>query len=103
MGKVKTWIDRAVPERIQKILLKSIPIVGPIVTVTSFRSDVKTKGLMGAIGNAALDEIPVVEYTKGGLEVYLDGDLVPDRGKKSSIHNLPERWQKTPQKNSSSH
>lgn len=102
MGKVKEWINRKIPKRMQKVLLKSIPVVGPIVVVTGFRSDIKTKGLMRAIGNAALDEIPVVEYTKAGLESYLDGDLIPDKGKKSSIRKFPEKWQEIPQKNDNS-
>jgi hypothetical protein len=77
---------------ITKKLLKAIPIIGPVFTVSFAGRDIHKKGLVPGAAHVALDLTPVVGTAKNVLEIFT-GDIIPDKGSAAAKTN--ERLEKS--------
>ena len=57
---------------------KTVPIVGTAVAIGLVGYEVRKKGLLKGVANAALDATPVLGATKNVIEVFT-GDWLPDK------------------------
>jgi len=69
---------RAGGYRIAMRAAKSVPVVGAAVVIGLAGYEIKKKGLVRGIVNAALDAIPLVGMAKNTIELFT-GDWFPDR------------------------
>ena len=72
-------VDNPVLQKKVAKLTRKLPIIGTVIAIASFSSDVEAKGLGGAVLNTVLDELPVVGGIKTGYEIISGKDLIPDK------------------------
>lgn len=85
---VKRRIIRAGGWGLVKRLIKPIPIIGSIFSVSLAGYEIRKKGLLPGAVHVGLDATPVVGTAKGVVEIFT-GDLIPDKPQKNGSQLTP--------------